>query len=375
MCGYLFFLSRFIAWVGSLLTVYWVPFVYAWGCFIFNIISVSYLLRDGFNWLIPSFYLRLWLVTLLAIGPGTSEVFFNLCNLHSSLCFLAVCMLLEKPWPSKPIKFAGLTILALSSGPLFLFTPLMVLIYRITKAKRYLYLIGLTLSVMVINTIGTIRFSDARGTLSLDAFTHIPKVFIENIILRFFLAPLIGPTQTERFGSFPDLLFWGGSAAVITLFYLTFYKLQGLKRWGSYLGLALLGAYSTYAVMVVARSQSLVVISRGFHDLLWNYRYSYFAGSFTLLFYGCLIASCFASSRKFKILGVILLIALSYQTLRFYRREIHIRPVLNWAEKAAEIQPYLDQRRAGKLKVPVTIHRIPIHPEFLPSPSMTLEPI
>ncbi len=112
--GYHCFISRVIAYIATFFPVLWTPFIYALTSLLINAGVASYFSRQSFSWIILSRPFRIFVCTILAMGPGTSEAFLNLANLSYVLTFFGLLLLIEKPWRLSVMKFAILGVLTLS---------------------------------------------------------------------------------------------------------------------------------------------------------------------------------------------------------------------------------------------------------------------
>ncbi len=116
--GYHCFISRVIAYIATFFGL-WTPFIYALTSLLINAGVASYFSRQSFSWIILSRPFRIFVCTILAMGPGTSEAFLNIANLYYVLTFFGLLLLIEKLWRLSVMKFAILAVLTYPRNHVF----------------------------------------------------------------------------------------------------------------------------------------------------------------------------------------------------------------------------------------------------------------
>ncbi|MBK8806467.1 MAG: hypothetical protein IPO21_07435 [Bacteroidales bacterium] len=80
--GYFHTVPRIIAYVSSLLPAILIPHFIVILCFVITYYIISVLLKSDYEWILPEVHFRGVFTLLIAIAPGTTEVFGNIANLH-----------------------------------------------------------------------------------------------------------------------------------------------------------------------------------------------------------------------------------------------------------------------------------------------------
>lgn len=350
--GYHLFTSRVIAYTATFFPVLWAPYIYSVACLLITAFAAAYFSREGFSWIIPSRKFRLFVCVVLAIAPGTAEVYFNLSNLPSVLTVLGLLMLLEKPFRPSPMKFATLLILLPSAGQMLLLAPVVGSLWLLTRERRYLWLLGCMVPWVVLNGIGNHHASGQAGLLSYENAWAVPRVLLENTITRLFFAPIFGDELTgmiimrRRASVFwlTSLVAVGGAAYAAT-------KWRFLQREGAWLLiLSFLCVICSFGLIAVSRNYATYQISRGSGNLFWGHRYSYLPGVVALIIWFRIAHDALAEWRgKMKFWpAAFAVILLAYHNVSQWNAYDH-RPDLEWPKGAALIQSALDEKRQGKM--------------------------
>jgi hypothetical protein len=358
--GYHFLASRIIAYTATWLPVVWSPYVYAWSCLATSAVTTAYFSRDGFSWLIPSRWMRILTCTVLAVGPGTTEVFSSLCNLPAPLTLLGILMLLEKPFAVSGRKTAALILLFLSAGQLFLMTPLIASLFWITRNRRYLVLLCVLVLVAVANSIGNHTQAAEAGYRNYGALEKVPAIFAVQFFLRSLVAPFLGPDLTGYFMRARAEVFWLGIAVSIGWGAWIISRFRSSLEKAALLGLGYFLVSGTFVVIALSRNYALHQIVRESADLMWNHRYSYLPGSVAILFWFSVVSSpAIRQSARTVTAAVLILISL-HNVSQFPHYQS--RPDLNWSKTADHIQSALDLKKAHLLDRPIRVERIEVHP-------------
>jgi hypothetical protein len=364
--GFHCFFARVVAYAATYFPVLWAPYLYAVACLLVNAGVTSYFVRDGFSWIIPSRPFRIAACAVFAIGPGTSEVFLNLCNLQSVLTIFTLLLLIEQPFRIGNFKAAALLVLLFSSVLNILWIPLVALLWHRTRDRRYGLLLLCFLPVLLINGIGTHESSGEANLRNYGLAWKIPKILVENCFLRLCFMPILGDSLTVSLMR-QAWMFWLASLVVIaSLGYLLLSgRLVNRTLWGV-LGIAGVCAIGSFGAIAVSRSYAVGQIVRESGLTQWGHRYSYLPGMPTLLLWSAAIfahvnrrprdLTAFAAALA---AGLLIWNNLAEWNTGYSRATQD----LHWPKAAAALQDILDQREKGSLREPVLIEDIRwVHP-------------
>lgn len=356
--GYHHLVSRLIAWGATFFPVLWTPHIYSWVSFLVNVWVASYFSREGFSWIIPSRNFRIFVCCVLALAPGTPEVYFNLCNLMSVLTFSGLLLLLEKPFPPGPVKCLAFVVLLFSAGPMFLLAPLVVFLGYRTRARRYWALLLCFVPVITINAIGNHYEAGSARLLNYQNVWLFPRILIDNALLRLFFVPFLGGRLTAL-AMVRDWIFWPASVAGLGVVAYFSLKRDAIRRESLLvLLLSFLCMVSAYGVVAVVRSSyAMGQVLRESGSPAWGLRYSYLPGVAALIFWFSLLFDLRA-----KRLGRLALFLLAVHCFAYWGSGYR-RPDLHWPQGAEKIQVVLEQKKSGSLSGPVVIDDIGwVHP-------------
>jgi hypothetical protein len=362
--GYQFLLSRVIACMATWMPVVWTPYVYAWLCLVLNALSVTYFVRDGFSWLIPSKAIRVVTCLVLAIAPGTPEVVGNLCNLPASLTLLGLLMLLEKPFPPSAGKVAILAVLLLSAGQMFVLTPLTMLLYWRTLHRRYVVLVVVLLLIAAGNAVGNHYKAADAGYRNYDALPYIPSIVLAQACLRAFVGPFVGPHRTGQLMTAATAIFWPalavmgvGTAWVVSRF-------RPFREPMIILVFSYVLVCGTFAVMLLSRDYAFELLARESGTFLWSHRYAYLPGSIAILFWLTVVGTPVDRWKRHSVPLAVYIVALlsTHGASQFFG--VYPRPDLGWPRMAAEVQRVVNLKSQGLLGQATTIEGIQAHPVF-----------
>ncbi len=364
MCGYYFFLERAIAWAVSWFPIPLTSLLYILSALSLNTLVAGYFSRDGFSWLIPSRWQRILVCLLLAVAPGTSEVFMNIVNLSTAFCLFAFLLLIEKPFKLGWFKFLVIGALLFSSGQLFLLAPVVFYLWRQSKQKCYLYLFLLFLLAVMLNFLATQEYAGQTGLLNYLYLFNVPQIFFENAVTRFFVAPLFGSALTGLFMQSSAWLYWPLS---IFIFFVALYryfkpKAHALAKF-NILILGYLCISMTFGVAAVARSYSHEQLLRQYGDMVWTGRYSFLPGSIALILWLSILFEIIKKNDGLKRLIALFLISLLTIHELFHWSTIAFRKDPGWATQASQLQGLLNFQKLGQLQKPVAIKGPLVHPD------------
>ncbi len=361
--GYHFFLCRLVAFAATLLPVLWTPYLYSLFCLTVAAFTSSYFSREGFSWIVPSRWARVFVCGLLAIGPGTGEVFFSLCNSASVLTFLALLLLIEKPFRLGALRFAALAILLVSAGQTFLLAPVVALLWYLTRDRRYGLFLLCFVPIIVVNTIGNHYAAGEAHLLNYGNARLIPKTMVENAVMRVAYMPILGDSLTSKVMTH-GWVFWGGALVAGAVGgFLAFRKALIRRELVWTLATAYLCTIAVFGVVLIARSYAVGLSDRAAGHTLWGYRYAYLSGMVALVIW-CTVLFAYFDFRKQKLktlaacVGLVLLPWHNFNQWPVYQRaDIH------WPEGAAVLQKILDEKKSGRLHEPAVVNGITwVHP-------------
>jgi|WetSurMetagenome_2_1015567.scaffolds.fasta_scaffold00812_10 hypothetical protein len=357
--GYHFFASRLIAFLASLFEALYAPYIYAWASLVLNTVAVAYFARNGFAWIIPKRSHRLIVVGLLAIGPGTSEAFLNLCNLPTSLAFLALMMLLEHPLGLNWKRFTAIVLISLSSGYTVLWLPLIGYLWRLSKDNRYLFLGCVILLNAIVGFWGIHEAESAAKLLNYGALTLVPRIFVENTFTRLIPGPFLGPQATGVFMQSRPLVFWSITlAGLSSVLYLLTANYHKNPEKIIALSLAYLGAIGSLCIIAFARRYALGQLVREGGTLVWELRYSLLPGAIVLIIWFSLLCPLLNRRTYVRSLSIFCMVLISGQII-WHWRQVPQRANLDWPLRATVIESILNQKDVAQS---ITIEQLAVHP-------------
>ncbi|MGK5082511.1 hypothetical protein WDW37_04325 [Bdellovibrionota bacterium FG-1] len=362
--GYHFFLSRVIALLANAFSVVWAPYFYAWLTFAIGAGVTGYFARDGFSWILPSARARVALCALLAIGPGTAEGFFNLCNLSSVLTFLGLLLLLEKPFALSRFKLVFLIVLLFSAGQMFLLAPFVAYLGWRTQDRRYFGLLLAFIPVILINAFGNHQVGTQTHLLNYARLWLLPQILLENSVVRLLMLPFLG----DHFCGLLMRNFWIFWGAVFLVLAVAVWFARSTRTWTNEYFFPLMLCFfclvSQYGVVAISRGYAIGQVLRNSGGPAWGLRYSYLPGVVALIFWAAVFYEIWrrAGGRWLRLgpgIGVLLLAAHCV----FSWPNIYRRVNVEWPKGAALLQQALDQRRDGTLVKPIQIEPFTwVHP-------------
>ncbi len=224
---------------------------------------------------------------------------------------------------------------------------------------RRLVSLAFLLAVAAANFAGSEKAASNAGILGYGNASSLPRIVIENALLRFLVGPFLGPTLTGRFMTWPGVAFWPSLLAAGAAFLLVLKGARPPRRAVVLLGLAYVSVIGLFGLVVLTRSYALLQIQRGSGTPLWNLRYSFLPGAIALLVW---FSICFAYPKHppFRLAAWAAIAVLSLQNVAQWS-SVYERPDLRWPEKAAGIQHLLDLKSRGELKKPRVRH-VPAQP-------------
>lgn len=193
MGGYFHFVQRAITvlWL-AVAPLAWLPTLICGSAFAILVAVFSIPARESYAWLFPARSARLWLVVILCLVPGLSEVAGNLCNLNWVM-FLAVALIgLKDPEIGLSRGELGLAaVLLFSTAGAVLLLPLFVWRAAHTRRRRDLALLGLLVFSLI--CVSFIERSEKIGFPPVWDAT----VFVLNYwFMSFFIRPWFGGIWT-----------------------------------------------------------------------------------------------------------------------------------------------------------------------------------
>lgn len=380
MAGYHFFIARLIAYLASFFPVYYTPFIFSGSSWILDAWAMAYFSREGFSWIIPSRGQRIFVCAVLALGPGTAEVFLNFCNLSSALTWLFVLMLLERPHRLSISKLGTFIVLLFSAGQIFVFVPVVTALIWFTREKRYAWLLLAFVPVVFLNLITTTHVGTQAGWISYNRLALEPKLLAEQFIERLLLIPVLGLHISEVLMRSSDLIFWPVSLAYTVIFCrILFWDAKRTARIKTRddverLWLMLITFCCTLLILAV----TLIVRTYSVRDLIrptgvmWGHRYAFLPGCMALvIWFTILFRASPRGAAKIVVFSLIFVITGQVLAVMNYRNYDE-RTDLHWSEQAEEIQKTIDLKNRGRLTKPVTLSGIRAHPNL--TFSMTIDP-
>lgn len=363
--GYHFLLGRLIAYFATFWPVYYSPLIYSWACLVVAAFVCSYFSKDTFKWIIPNRWHRIWVCVLIAIGPGTGDLFASLCNMSSGLTLLAFLILLERPFAFTKINIASLTFLALSAGQTFILIPLALFLWRQTKRKEYLRVVlWILIPMTLVNFVGNHFAGTQAGLLEYKNIILVPKILVENFFIRVFFVPFLGERWTAWVMSQSNFLFWP-LCALIGYLAAKFSRSTRIDRSKlAVLGVGVLVMLSSYGIIAIVRSYALHQILKGSGHPWWNLRYQFLPAASVFIFWFALLVDWRARLRSGRrVLISILILVMTLNCLLQWRGATYRRPI-NWAQVSDHIESALALKRGKKLGQSITIQNIGLHPDY-----------
>lgn len=361
--GYHMLISRILAFIATFFPVVAAPFIYAISCLLLNTLTMAYFSRDGFSYIIKSRAMRILLCALLAVAPGSAEIFLNLCNLTTVLTLLGVLLLLERPFcPSVP-KIIALFFIAFSAGQFFLFIPLVFYLFYLSGKRRYLGIALIMLLPMILNYLNVSDPSSIAAQAGLLNFSNLhtaPSVLLDNFFLRLFYLPIFG-RATRAFMVMPAEIFWPTSILFLSLFLLlillVFRNKNKIpanisKHWIWPLVCCYCCAIFTFAVIAVVRNFPILRING---ETYYHSRYSFLPAVFATILWTALLLSFKTHAIGAQATKYALLFLLAYHIVINFN-VVYLRPDLAWPKQAQKVQKALDAKNAHRLKEKISIN-------------------
>jgi hypothetical protein len=366
--GYLFALSRLIAFAATFFPVVAAPYIYSWTALALNAIAVSYFARDGFAWLLPDRRLRLLVCALLITVPGAGEVMMNQCNLMTPLTLLGLLLILEVPTRLSGRRLALLAFLAASAGPMFLLFPVVAYLFWRYRDSRHGMLLAILLAVFVVNAVGNHITGAQNGLLDYGLAVLIPQAIADNLSLRLLLLPFVGNQRAGELMSGSAYAYWLGcllgAAALVAAWHYGRPRTSSQPAASDLAPGLLLLAYAcvtfSFAAIAVSRSYAAFQVTREAGDPLWHMRYAFLPGALALLTWGVLVARLLSRGPVGVGAAVVGIVVLASNQLVEWGN-VPPRRDGRWRPAALEIQSVLHQRESGTLRSPITMP-VPVNP-------------
>jgi len=274
------------------------------------------------------------------------------------------------------LKIAFFGLLVLSSGQVFLFTPLVAYLWFVTRQSRYLYLLGIILPVTAINFLGNHSIGQKTGLLNYDHVFSAPKIIWEQGFIRFFFAPLLGSGLTEHLMQMPGLLFWPLSIGITSLFFHTLVKKTIASREQMItLTLAYLCCAASFGVIAITRSYAFGQVSRESGYVGWDGRYAFLTGALALVIWSSLFSKVVKSpfrmgSKKNRLVQAALLLIVFHHLGHFNTR--NMRPDPEFDFKAAQLEAAIYTVKQRSTTLTLTTDPFLVGPEYYHHSQMTV---
>ena len=382
--GSLNFLARLVAWIASYFPIVYAPVIYAWSSLVLFALVMTRFLSARMDYLVPSRWVRLLLLSCWALGPGTPESLGNICNLYYLLMIHALISLLGRldPLASKQLSFRsalGYFFIGISSpvtAALSAFCGWLAL----TEKRRDLWIIS---SIFVLTGALNLLAKHSAFWTPPESYQIItqyqpldtsyvfkpdewPKIFFERTLDWSTLAPIFGKDLAESlmspglFTLFLSIAVWVllagvalGRVPIQTL------KKPELKKTASII-LALLGTVGTVLVLTrLGRPGDSWRLVPGRLIVPWVHRYMLvpgWVGSLVLVLATNWMPKRVRVPVQIGLLGLLI-------TQNFLNWQLPVpRPDLHWGETAAELESQLHARAANPSKGPLAVGSITVHP-------------
>ncbi|MCG5053900.1 MAG: hypothetical protein KA712_13130 [Myxococcales bacterium] len=364
--GYQLFLSRLIAWLsGLLLPIVALPYAYAATAMAVNAFCIAYFVRDGFSWLLPSRKARLFVALVIAIGPGTAEVFLNLANLQATLTWLGVLLLLEKPWQPNVLRVIALIGLFLSTGSAFVMGPLLLVLLLVTRRPTY-FALGAVLGLSILlNTMSHTKSMEASSDFT--KLGSLPEIIFGNFSLRFFLAPFLGEQGALPLFQSGPLAFWSASCVAALVAAPVLRGTEWLSVEKSLLLTLALSVSLMFGAVALTRAYNAPLLQRGTGYVLWDLRYSFLPGATAALVW-------LPALLRLRALEARLAVALLCFHALIHWSNVPARPDLDWPTTAGRIEKLRQKHRKGDLNQAEVLGPIPLQPASYPPMRLTVFP-
>jgi len=251
-----------------------------------------------------------------------------------------------------------------SAGQLVVLAPLIFYLFWITRHRSYLWLLAGFLPITAVNFIGSIKSANSAGLLPYEYLLGIPRILLEQGVIRLLILPFFGRDLTGRFMMWPGYLFWPISVCTIIVFLycaLRYCDLEGEHK--RLVIIAYMCMVLTFGMISVSRNYALEYIQRQSGLTLWGMRYSYLPGAVAILIWFAAFFRLRVSGRENLLLRVLPIIVISFWTVQQWNN-VYERPNLQWPETAFLLQEALDLRRNDMLQEPHIIRNMRVHPYF-----------
>lgn len=358
--GYQMLIPRITGYIATFFPVLFTPYIYAGVSFLIAVITLVLFSSKRYEHIFNSRFFRICLCLIFTLSPGTGEVFLNLANLTTVSSLLIVFMLFRKPLEYSVFEIILIAFLVFSSGQIFLFIPLGVILWAITKNK-VVVLIGIfVLVVMALNYYGVTAASSkavTSGLLSFNNINKIPVIIIDNVFVRLLYMPFLGADFTEFLMRRTAIYFYLPGIIFIAVMIFLFFKLEKDARKTVILFLiSFLCAISTFAVIAIVRN---FPITREHGNTYWAIRYSFLPGIFAILLWSFLLHNA-VKKKTFRVFSVAMLMIVSAHNYSRWSIDVYARESLNWPKQAERIQKLIvsrdDRSLAREENVVVSAH-------------------
>lgn len=368
--GSFFLLQRIIAYIASFFPILYIPAIYSYLSILITALTFVYFLRDQFSWVLSDWRLRSLAILLLAQGPGSAEVFYNLSNLYLVFLILLFFLVWEQKLPLTKVKKIVFLLLGLSTPGVFVIFLYSLFLYIKNKTPLAKQICLIMFSVSIVQIVSTLI---APVVITSGAIPKVPihtelvninnwqfglTVWTQRLSAHTWLAPLFGASITstllKEFSISMHIL------AVACLLACTLFVTKAkLKLELHILIIALVCASFLYFMQTLGRSYNLDLLNAKNGQHLWNHRYSFVPGAIALLLYIKIAVELLLTSKKiyFKFLGATILVFATLNTLIWF--EPQHRKDINWPTQARRIQAALDSSE-------YTVDDIEVNPIYFP---------
>jgi hypothetical protein len=360
-------LPRLVAFLVSLLPIYWAPVLYAVAAGLLSSFGLAVFSRAGFRWLVPNDYVRVLVCWLFSLVPGTYETYFALCGMNYSLFCGLLFLLLERDAQGRWQMGLGRTLLVsflwFSVGQgLVLAVPLAYLFW-LTRNRNYLVCLASLAGVTLLNATAENEYRPDP----LPGPRLLAVLYLQNLAVRLgFLSvlPYRFHEAIRKLGSAPFVLL---SVAMVGGYAWAAFNARRRDAEGlRVLGLAVLSAMAIYPLTALARNYAVASLTRA--EVTLGGRAGLVPAVLALL----LLWQLLAQPGRRGILRIAAVPLLAWTTFCVLHEPYYqppsppLAPPGEWLAQSATIDDALRARRAGTLREAVVIRKIRCRPEWSP---------
>jgi hypothetical protein len=362
--GHYHTIPRILAYFGTFFPVAQMPLFIIITAGLVSSACLAYFVRDGFEWIIKSRWMRFGGALLISLLPGSEEVLFAYCDMNYVFFAFITLFFLENYQGSKSrllIRELFFSSIWFSAGQGIVFLP--VLLFEVWK-RNWLRLISLTTLVIsvFINSQASHNVSNNKFNLStfkVEQIFDLALVYIDNVFMRYIHRPLLYEKIIKWLNLQYDFVFYSASVLLAFLCVSVLVKskiLANQVHLRNKFFVLMAATPLIFPLIALVRRYNIV---QGFrHELNFSGRYAFQAFLLASLFILLTLKSIETPKlwQKFglRIMSLFIFINIFHYDLRFSSDRIKDFEIA-WPTQAAAIEAALDKVRVKKISSEETV--------------------